>query len=29
MEQDLRSSTIYSVFLTINSDIYTTSSAFT
>ena len=29
LEQDLRSVAIYSAFLTINSDIYTTSSAFT
>ena len=28
-QEDLRSVAIYSAFLTINSDIYTTSSAFT
>jgi len=28
-EQDLGSAAIYSAFLTINSDIYTTSSTFT
>ena len=29
IDQDLRSAAIYSAFLTINSNIYTTSSAFT